>query len=102
MCPNGDAPRQTTCPPGGPRNKPESLCRFVVTFCDENGSRVFVSNGIDTTGKAWFTVRQKDARHGTHRVKSKTLPIREDFDEAQHDLNIYAAQKGWRPEEETK
>jgi hypothetical protein len=35
MCPNGDAPIRKICPPGGPQNKPESLCRFVATFQDE-------------------------------------------------------------------
>jgi hypothetical protein len=28
---------------------------------------------------------------GRHRVKSAALPVRETFDEAQHDLNAYAA-----------
>jgi hypothetical protein len=96
MCPNGDAPVRKICPPGGPQDKPESLCRFVATFLDENCAWVFVSNGIDTTGRKWFSVRQKDCRHGTHRVKSKNLPVRKTFDEAQHDLNVYARKKGWK------
>jgi hypothetical protein len=96
MCPNGDTPRMKICPPGGPQDKPETICRFVAAFLDDNGARVFVSNGIDTTGRKWFSVRQKDTRHGTHRVKTKNLPVREYFDEAQHDLNVYAREKGWK------
>jgi hypothetical protein len=97
MCPNGTTtPTSKICPPGGPSHKPKSPCRFVTAFFDENGSKVFVSNGIDTTGKAWFSVRQKDSRYGTHRVKTKNLPIRKTFDEAQHDLNVYAREKGWK------
>jgi hypothetical protein len=96
MCPNINAPVRKICPPVGPSNRPESLCRFVVAFRDENGAQIFVSNGLDQSGKKWFSVRQKDARHGTHRVKAKALPIRGMFDEAQHDLNIYAIQKGWK------
>jgi hypothetical protein len=57
---------------------------------------VFVSNGIDTTGRRWFSVWQKDTGHGTHRIKTKFLPIRDTFDEAQHDLNVYAAKRGWK------
>jgi hypothetical protein len=95
LCLNVHAPQKTICPPGGPSRRPESPCRFVVSFLDDNGARVFVSNGIDTTGKAWFTVRQKDTRHGTCRIKTKFLPVRKTFDEAQHDLNCYASTKGW-------
>ncbi|MDR0456229.1 MAG: hypothetical protein LBH20_06060 [Treponema sp.] len=96
LCPNGDFPDRTICPPGGPGNKKKSPCRFVVTFLDDNGQMVFVSSGIDTTKKKWFSVRQKDTRHGTHRVKTKALPIRTTFDEAQRDLNSYAAKRRWQ------
>jgi hypothetical protein len=99
LCPNQRTPRKTTCPPGGPKNKKENLCRFVVTFLDDSGQTVFVSNGIDTSKKKWFSVRQKDTRHGTHRVKTKALPIRTTFDEAQSDLNAYAAKRGWQRKE---
>jgi hypothetical protein len=96
MCPNRNIPIRKICPPGGPSEKPETLCRFVVAFLDDNGYKVFVSNGIDSSGKKWFSVRQKDANRGTHRIKAEALPIRETFDEAQYDLNMYAHEKRWK------
>jgi hypothetical protein len=93
MCPNADAPHRKICPPGGPQNKKETLCRFVKGFVDENGASVFVS-WVNTSSNQWFSVRQHEGK-GTHRVKTKFLPIRETFDEAQRDLNKYAKAKGW-------
>jgi hypothetical protein len=94
MCPNINAPQRKICPPGGPQGKKETPCEFVRAFRDDRGASVFVSNGIATDGKTWFTVRQF-AGKGTHRIKAKSLPIRETFDEAQEDLNKYAKQKHW-------
>jgi hypothetical protein len=51
---------------------------------------------MEISGILKESVRQKDSRHGTHRVKSKNLSVREYFDEAQHDLNVYAREKGWK------
>jgi hypothetical protein len=94
MCPNINTPQHKICPPGGPCDKPETLCKFVKAFRDENGATVFVSDGIALDDKTWFTVRQLQGK-GSHRIKTKFLPIRETFDEAQSDLNKYAKQKGW-------
>ena len=63
-------------------------------YYDENGALIFASCGISNCSK-WMTVRQKTTRSGTHRVKSKNLPIRATRDEAQADLDAYARTKNW-------
>jgi hypothetical protein len=40
--------------------------------------------------------KRKSASDGMHRVKTKFLPERKDFDKAQEDLDEYAIKKGWR------
>ena len=65
------------------------------TYIDENGARVFVSSGI-SRGEDWMTVRRKKTTAGTHRVKSPALQIRDTRDEAQRDLDAYAAKRGWQ------
>jgi hypothetical protein len=94
MCPNINAPNKKICPPGGPQQKEATLCRFVKAYIDESGAHVFVS-WVDTSLNQWFSVRDGNVK-GTVRVKTKFLPIRDTFDEAQTDLNKYANSKGWR------
>jgi hypothetical protein len=94
MCPNINVPHRKICPPGGPQQKKETLCRFVKSFTDENGYRVFVS-WAETSLEHWFSVREGNGK-GLPRVKTKFLPMRDTFDEAQSDLNKYAKSKGWR------
>lgn len=67
-------------------------------YLDENANLVFVSSGI-SGGKVWMTVRQKPSQKGTHRIKTKYLPIRHSMDEAQADLDTYAEKKGWQKHE---
>jgi hypothetical protein len=43
-----------------------------------------------------MTVYQKNPRSGTHRLKSKALPLRKTEAEAQTDLDTYAKAKGWK------
>ena len=62
-------------------------------YVDDNDCKVFVCYGI-SAGTDWMTVRQK-GRNGTHRVKAPALPIRHTPEEAQADLDRYAAEKGW-------
>jgi len=38
---------------------------------------------------------RRSTRGRLHRVKTKYLPLRKSFDEAQTDLNLYAKKKGW-------
>lgn len=64
-------------------------------YRDENRAKVFVSSGIATDGKTWLTVRQKPGKHGTHRIKSPALPIRDSLAKAQADLDAYAKKKKW-------
>lgn len=97
MCPNVSNPQNTVCPAGGPQKKPETPCRFVVTYTDEYGYTVSIVRGLTDSGKAdWFTGRRKTKNTSQHRIKSHRLPARESFDYAQADLNAYAKAKGWR------
>lgn len=66
----------------------------TLKYYDGNGALVFVSSDI-SDGDKWMSMRQKTIRSGTHRVKSKQLPIRESKDAAQRDLDAYAKQKRW-------
>lgn len=67
----------------------------MTRYIDNGGATLFVSPGI-SKGEVWMTVRQKKAGAGTHRVKSKELPIRPDPDTAQADLDAYAKKRGYR------
>jgi hypothetical protein len=58
---------------------------------DAKGQLVFVSKGL---GKSFMSFRTS-ASGGLHRVRSPKLPERTTFDQAQGDLNHYAALKQW-------
>jgi hypothetical protein len=97
MCPNNSSPKERksfVCPgiPGTPHPK-QTVCGFVTVWTDENGRGVFVDSGLG--GRNFMSFR-RSARGGLHRVKSKFLPLRKTFDEAQTDLNLYAQKKGWK------
>jgi hypothetical protein len=98
MCPNKGKP-DTICPgiPHTPHPEP-SPCDFIKTYLDENGSKVFVSTGLWNAGKTFMSFRSKSPSAGMHRVKSKFLPERRDFDKAQADLDEYAEKKEWKEE----
>ena len=57
------------------------------------GKIIFVSCGI-SNGTTWMTVSQKPGCDGTHRVKSKFLPLRDSREKAQADLDRWARERG--------
>lgn len=61
---------------------------------DDRGNTVFVSCGIGG-GHDWMSVRQ-GSTGGTHRIKTKFLPLRSRAEEAQADLDSYAKKKKWK------
>lgn len=96
MCPNDELPKSVCPGEKGTPHEEDSPCDFVASFRDDNGDRVFVSSGI---GNSYFmSFRSKNGK-GLHRIKSKALPERKTFDQAQEDLNKYAKAKGWRPKD---
>jgi hypothetical protein len=68
---------------------------IFTVYEDKNGNRFNVSDGI-SSGDFWMTVRTTLNSRGCHRVKSKNLPLRKTKEEAQHDLDIWALEKGLR------
>jgi hypothetical protein len=96
MCPNYSKKEMesSVCPGiSGTIHSKRSTCKFVNVWHDENGEAVFVSSGL---GKNNFMSFRRSARGGLHLVKTKFLPVRKNFDEAQTDLNLYAKKKGWK------
>jgi hypothetical protein len=98
LCPNDKyhLHRCTICPPFVFLNKPQTICRFVVAFLDDEGHKVFVSHGIATNKRRWVIV-QKNGKHSPHRLKKQGLPACDSFDKAQSNLNAYATENGWKP-----
>jgi hypothetical protein len=95
ICPKTYSKKKSgLCPgiPGTPHPK-QSTCDFENVWHDTNGKAVFVDSGIG--GKNYMSFRRSDSG-GLHRVKTKYLPVRETFDEAQKDLNLYATTYGWK------
>lgn len=94
MCPNIQKPDKT-CPgvPGTPHERADE-CRFVKSYKDERGWKYKVMSGI---GGDTFKARyQKPDKHGDNGWRGlAALPWRDNFDEAQADLNAYAKKKGW-------
>jgi hypothetical protein len=68
----------------------------AVSRCwqDRNGMRIFVSTGL-TGGALWMSVRRDPRTGGTRRIKAPGLPLRDTKDEAEADLQIYAAEQSW-------
>lgn len=79
------------------RKSPEKKSKADQTrrYISDKGFIVFVSMGI-SKGDQWMTVAQKSPLKGTHRVKSPDLPIRSTREEAQRDLDAYAARRKWK------
>ena len=61
----------------------------VRRYRDFQDRVLFVSTG----GSVWFTAYQKPGSQGTHRIKSKFLPLRDTRELAQADLDRYAEQR---------
>ncbi len=81
-------------------------CPGTKYIRSDDGALVFVGQGLGA-GKAdspWFTLYKRTPGLGSHRVKSKNLPVRETREEAQADLDAYATERKWKvfemPEEE--
>jgi len=59
----------------------------MTSYIDDKGQRVEVVHGLAD----WWIVAR-----GRKRVKSPALPPRKTAAECQQDLDLYAAEKGWR------
>jgi hypothetical protein len=68
--------------------KPETLCRFTADFLDSDGAKIFVAK----LGRSWASFKQ----NGRWLRRLEDLPNRRSYDEAQHDLNVFADKKGWK------
>ncbi|MBQ7608354.1 MAG: hypothetical protein IJU76_10360 [Desulfovibrionaceae bacterium] len=66
---------------------------YINEFNDKNGNKVRVCSGIG--GKIFFAARISE-NGSVHRIKSKYLPDRCTFDEAQEDLSAYARKQHWQ------
>ena len=62
-------------------------------YIDQRGWKYKVMRGLGNTYKARYQKPDKHGSDGWHCVRS--LPWRETAEEAQHDLDQYAAAKGW-------
>jgi len=94
MCPKTKGEESNVCPGiPGTHHPRRTSCGFANIWRDENGETVFVSSGL---GKRKFMSFRRSASGGLHRVKTKFLPVRNNFDDAQEDLNLYARKKGWK------
>jgi len=71
-----------------------------MTHYTDGACEYFVSRGI-SRGTFWMTVRRKFEKEGTHRVKTKFLPIRTTKEAAQRDLDTWATKKGFVAYERT-
>lgn len=91
MCPQKiDSSR--ICPgiPGTPHPN-ESPCRFVKTYRDSRGWEYFVRSGIGgDTYKTFYRKPGKESSRGW-----RPVPWRDNFDDAQIDLNVEADIRGW-------
>lgn len=93
MCPNVRSPAIRVCP--GIINSlhsNDSPCRFVKIYEDNRGWQYFVRGGI---GVSHFKVFYRKPGKPDNGHGYKTLPWRDNFDEAQTDLNTLARKKGW-------
>jgi len=95
ICPkNHSIENVSICPgiPGTLHPKP-SKCGLKNKYRDVNGKIVFVNSGLG--GKNYMSFR-RSVHGGLHRVKTKYLPERKSFSEAQRDLDLYAKTYGWK------
>ncbi len=68
---------------------------IYTVYEDDKGNLYRVSSGL-TNGTDWMTVRNHRRGYGSHRVKSKNLPIRNTMKAAQDDLDAYAKRYNFR------
>lgn len=66
----------------------------TITYVSEREEEISVSEGLHAG--QWMAMRLAKNGRSKHRVKSPALPIRATRDEAQADLDAYAAKRGWR------
>lgn len=71
----------------------ESVQRF---YTDQDGFLIKVATG--SCERAWATYRVKESGF-LQRIKTKELPARGSFGEAQDDLDLYAPGHGWKKQE---
>lgn len=95
MCPQMDQ-NEHICPTG-PGKSQETKCDFVVAQTDQRGWKYRVMEDLAGT----FKGRYQDDKHSGafcwHGMRQ--MERRENFDQAQEDLNRYAKSKGWHPVE---
>ena len=65
-----------------------------MAYVNEKGEKIFVSEGLQPG--QWMAMRLAKNGYSKHRVKSPALPIRAKLEDAQADLDAYAARRGWR------
>lgn len=70
----------------------------MILYTDDTGREYFVAHGL--TFKGFATYRRIPNVLGRVRVHSRTLPVRMTQEEAQADLDAYAAKKGWKTGDE--
>lgn len=94
MCPNIQT-GFTICPGiPGTLHSTASRCRFVKKYIDKRGWKYKVMSGI--SGNTFKARYQKPEKNGSIGWKGlHTVPWRDNFDQAQADLNAYAKEKGW-------
>ena len=63
-------------------------------YRDEQGRLVRVRQGLGND-PVFMAMREGEKPWNGHRVKSRELPLRRTAEEAQRDLDAYAAKKGW-------
>lgn len=66
----------------------------MTKYIDDKGRLIFASAGLD---RKVFMIMYKNAweNSGMHRLKVKGIPERDNLEDAQADLDAYAAKKGW-------
>lgn len=62
-------------------------------YADQDGFLIKVATG--SCKRAWATYRVKESGF-LQRIKTKELPARGTFDDAQDDLDRYASGQGWK------
>jgi hypothetical protein len=79
---------------------PETTTTSTNTkYRDQQGRIVYVTCGIGSGDQYphWGSFRRKANGISIQRVKTKFLPMRDTPEDAQADLDAYAARKGWQP-----
>lgn len=64
-------------------------------YTDSKGRIIWVGQGMGLESSTWFTLYSKPGRNSSHRLVSPDLPLRSTMEQAQADLDAYAAKKGF-------